>query len=140
MVREQVRAAWPGSESRGAGAVEARVRSCLERVSVSRVFDLEGLWEVLGELEMASGTPPEGRAEVGCLFVLVLRGRKNLGLSLERSLLADILADRVLRDKDIGCCAMLSYAMPSDYATEEMVGSAGDEGEREQEEWMVERT
>ena len=57
-------------------------------------------------------TPPEGRAEVGCLFVLVLRGRKNLGLSLERSLLADIVANRVLGDKDIGCCAMLGYAMP----------------------------
>lgn len=34
--------------------VGARVRQCLERISVSRVFDIEGLWEVLTELEAES--------------------------------------------------------------------------------------
>ncbi|KAF4822027.1 hypothetical protein CGCSCA5_v002685 [Colletotrichum siamense] len=38
-----------GSEVRG------RLVSCLERVSITRVFDLEGLWEVLGDLDI----PPE---------------------------------------------------------------------------------
>ena len=35
-------------------AVASRVKACLERISVSRIFDIEGLWEVIGELE----TPP----------------------------------------------------------------------------------
>jgi hypothetical protein len=35
----------------GSAEVGARVRQCLERISVSRVFDIEGLWEVLTELE-----------------------------------------------------------------------------------------
>ncbi|OLN96586.1 hypothetical protein CCHL11_00712 [Colletotrichum chlorophyti] len=32
--------------------VQPRLKSCLERVSVSRVFDLQGLWEVLGDLDI----------------------------------------------------------------------------------------
>ncbi|KAF6822841.1 fasciclin domain family [Colletotrichum musicola] len=32
--------------------VRDRLRSCLERVSVSRVFDLDGVWEVLGDLDI----------------------------------------------------------------------------------------
>jgi hypothetical protein len=38
-------------------AVQQRnhLRSCLESVSISRIFDFEGLWEVLGELD----SPPE---------------------------------------------------------------------------------
>ncbi|KAF4779294.1 hypothetical protein HER10_EVM0002585 [Colletotrichum scovillei] len=35
--------------------VVTRLRRCLGRVSVSRVFDLEGLWEALGDLDI----PPE---------------------------------------------------------------------------------
>ncbi|KAK2767997.1 fasciclin domain family [Colletotrichum kahawae] len=41
----------PGSEVRG------RLVSCLERVSITRVFDLEGLWEVLGDLDIPPGSP-----------------------------------------------------------------------------------
>ncbi|KXH26904.1 hypothetical protein CSIM01_07052 [Colletotrichum simmondsii] len=37
------------------GDVAMRLRRCLGRVSVSRVFDLEGLWEALGDLDI----PPE---------------------------------------------------------------------------------
>ncbi|CAJ2504249.1 Uu.00g116430.m01.CDS01 [Anthostomella pinea] len=33
------------------GVVDAEVRRCLELISLSRVFDIEGLWQVLGELE-----------------------------------------------------------------------------------------
>ncbi|KAL3301688.1 fasciclin domain family protein [Colletotrichum asianum] len=40
-----------GSEVRG------RLVSCLERVSITRVFDLEGLWEVLGDLDIPPGSP-----------------------------------------------------------------------------------
>ncbi|OHF03249.1 hypothetical protein CORC01_01633 [Colletotrichum orchidophilum] len=35
--------------------VVTRLRHCLERVSISRVFDLEGLWQTLGDLDI----PPE---------------------------------------------------------------------------------
>ncbi|KAF2999520.1 hypothetical protein E8E14_002598 [Neopestalotiopsis sp. 37M] len=40
---------------------KAQVRRCLEQISVSRVFDMEGLWEVLSELELDSPTlsPPK---------------------------------------------------------------------------------
>ncbi|KDN61040.1 hypothetical protein CSUB01_09435 [Colletotrichum sublineola] len=56
-----------GAELRTRGTAEeevkSKLRSCLERVSVSRVFDLEGLWEVLGDLDVpaesvASQTSP----------------------------------------------------------------------------------
>ncbi|ORY67650.1 uncharacterized protein BCR38DRAFT_456344 [Pseudomassariella vexata] len=39
-----------GQESSTAD-VQVLVRLCLERISISRVFDIEGLWEVLNELE-----------------------------------------------------------------------------------------
>ncbi|KAK1656306.1 hypothetical protein BDP81DRAFT_456962 [Colletotrichum phormii] len=50
-----------------------RLRRCLERVSVSRVFDLEGLWQVLGDLDIppespeprVSSSPPGFRAPSG---------------------------------------------------------------------------
>ncbi|KAF9879625.1 hypothetical protein CkaCkLH20_03168 [Colletotrichum karsti] len=40
-----------------AAEVKGRLRSCLERVSVSRVFDFDGLWEVLGDLDIPPGSP-----------------------------------------------------------------------------------
>lgn len=42
----------------GHADVKARVRECLERISVSRVFDMDGLWEVLSELELESTEEP----------------------------------------------------------------------------------
>ncbi|KAK3363423.1 hypothetical protein B0T25DRAFT_492144 [Lasiosphaeria hispida] len=33
--------------------VQARVKGCLENISIARVFDVEGLWEVLRELDKA---------------------------------------------------------------------------------------
>ncbi|KAK1701059.1 hypothetical protein BDP55DRAFT_8499 [Colletotrichum godetiae] len=53
--------------------VVTRLRRCLERVSVSRVFDLEGLWQVLGDLDIppdspeprVSSSPPGFRAPSG---------------------------------------------------------------------------
>jgi hypothetical protein len=39
-------------------ALQTDLRGCLERVSISRVFDLEGLWEVLGELNCPSSPCP----------------------------------------------------------------------------------
>ena len=36
---------------RGLVEVKSEVRGCLERIAIARVFDVEGLWEVLGELE-----------------------------------------------------------------------------------------
>lgn len=45
--------------ARGVTGAEVRGRlvSCLERVSITRVFDLEGLWEVLGDLDIPPGSP-----------------------------------------------------------------------------------
>lgn len=37
-------------------SVEADVTRCLEMVGISRVFDVEGLWEVLSELSRSSAT------------------------------------------------------------------------------------
>ncbi|OBT68433.1 hypothetical protein VE03_02869 [Pseudogymnoascus sp. 23342-1-I1] len=37
------------------GGVEERVNSVLERVGITRVFDVEGLWEVLGEVGGGNG-------------------------------------------------------------------------------------
>lgn len=34
--------------------LQARVRNCLEKISIARVFDIDGLWEVLAELEGAA--------------------------------------------------------------------------------------
>jgi len=34
--------------------VDEEVRRCLEMVAISRVFDVEGLWEVLGEVGRGS--------------------------------------------------------------------------------------
>ncbi|KAK4250972.1 hypothetical protein C7999DRAFT_38104 [Corynascus novoguineensis] len=43
--------------------LKAEVQACLERISIARVFDIEGLWEVLRELEDAvpteDGKPPQ---------------------------------------------------------------------------------
>src|SRR4051812_10727243 len=36
---------------RGLAEERSEVRGCLERIAIARVFDVEGLWEVLGELE-----------------------------------------------------------------------------------------
>ncbi|KAL2161381.1 hypothetical protein VTH06DRAFT_8604 [Thermothelomyces fergusii] len=56
----KVQGAWRG--------VQAGLRACLERISISRVFDIEGLWEVLGELEAAvpvSDGEPSRAAQTG---------------------------------------------------------------------------
>jgi hypothetical protein len=52
--------------------VDRGVERCLEMVAISRVFDLEGLWEVLGEVgrdsragdEAATSGPDIGESEV----------------------------------------------------------------------------
>ncbi|KAI0201808.1 hypothetical protein F4808DRAFT_459569 [Astrocystis sublimbata] len=36
-------------------SIDAEVRRCLEAISISRIFDTEGLWEVLRELEAQAG-------------------------------------------------------------------------------------
>ncbi|KAL2017063.1 hypothetical protein VTK56DRAFT_2636 [Thermocarpiscus australiensis] len=46
--------------------IKSFVQECLERISIARVFDIEGLWEVLGELEDAVQaadvrSPPPGQ-------------------------------------------------------------------------------
>ncbi|KAI1472506.1 uncharacterized protein F4812DRAFT_454319 [Daldinia caldariorum] len=54
VVKAQVRVRLGPTANQKQEVVSAEVRRCLERISISRVFDVEGLWEVLGELE----TPP----------------------------------------------------------------------------------
>ncbi|KAI2780903.1 hypothetical protein F4815DRAFT_492972 [Daldinia loculata] len=54
VIRAQVQVALGPTANQKQEVVNAEVRRCLERISISRVFDIEGLWEVLSELE----TPP----------------------------------------------------------------------------------
>ncbi|KAI1806937.1 hypothetical protein F4811DRAFT_85682 [Daldinia bambusicola] len=54
VIRAQVQVRLGPTADQRLDVVSAEVRRCLERISISRVFDVEGLWEVLGELE----TPP----------------------------------------------------------------------------------
>ncbi|CZT03314.1 uncharacterized protein RAG0_10110 [Rhynchosporium agropyri] len=50
-----VKVSEPSKDARGAGSggVDDEVQKCLEMVAVSRVFDVEGLWEVIGEVDHA---------------------------------------------------------------------------------------
>ncbi|RYP90305.1 hypothetical protein DL770_003601 [Monosporascus sp. CRB-9-2] len=61
VVRAQVQAKL-GCSSAHHPRVAPEVRACLERISVSQVFDIDGLWEVLGELE-APPPPPGGHGD-----------------------------------------------------------------------------
>ncbi|KAI1405221.1 hypothetical protein F4819DRAFT_32715 [Hypoxylon fuscum] len=54
VIRAQVQAKLGPAANHQQQVVNAEVRRCLEQISVSRVFDIEGLWEVMSELE----TPP----------------------------------------------------------------------------------
>ncbi|KFY76414.1 hypothetical protein V499_03946, partial [Pseudogymnoascus sp. VKM F-103] len=52
--------------AKGKGGLEEKVNAVLERVGVTRVFDTEGLWEVLGEVGGgATGGAEEGNGEEG---------------------------------------------------------------------------
>lgn len=53
VIRVQARLKLGGARSRS-DEVDAATRQCLGRISVSQVFDIEGLWEVLSELETAA--------------------------------------------------------------------------------------
>ncbi|TQN73180.1 hypothetical protein CSHISOI_02294 [Colletotrichum shisoi] len=68
-LRDAIRAEI-GVQGTAEAEVKGLLKNCLERVSVSRVFDLEGLWEVLGDLDIplaSSGaevpTVPEQRQQ-----------------------------------------------------------------------------
>ncbi|KAI0130189.1 hypothetical protein BJ170DRAFT_305758 [Xylariales sp. AK1849] len=60
IVKSQVQAV---SEQERA-STDVQVRQCLERISVSRVFDIEGLWEVLNELESEPTAKSPSREQV----------------------------------------------------------------------------
>ncbi|KAI0862950.1 hypothetical protein F4860DRAFT_471065 [Xylaria cubensis] len=45
--------------------IDAELRRCLEAISISRIFDIEGLWEVLHELENAQAEASSSRNEDG---------------------------------------------------------------------------
>ncbi|KAH6628440.1 hypothetical protein F5144DRAFT_654848 [Chaetomium tenue] len=44
----------------GLQSLQSEVKGCLERISIARVFDVEGLWEVLRELEEAVAVAERG--------------------------------------------------------------------------------
>ncbi|XXH02787.1 hypothetical protein Hte_009173 [Hypoxylon texense] len=54
VIKAQVTAKLGPAANQQQAAVNAEVRRCLEQISVSRVFDIEGLWEVMSELETPS--------------------------------------------------------------------------------------
>lgn len=56
VIKVQVRLKLGGQAP--AEVVDATTRQCLQQISVSRVFDIEGLWEVLSELESAAVAEP----------------------------------------------------------------------------------
>ncbi|KAI1417300.1 hypothetical protein F5Y13DRAFT_152433 [Hypoxylon sp. FL1857] len=58
VIRAQVQAKLGPAANYRQAEVHAEVRRCLEQISVSRVFDVEGLWEVLSELETPLSPPP----------------------------------------------------------------------------------
>ncbi|KAL2757711.1 hypothetical protein ACRALDRAFT_1079832 [Sodiomyces alcalophilus JCM 7366] len=65
MLRDAVKAELVG-QTTDEEAARGKLRGCLERVSVSRVFDLEGLWEVLADLDMpCEDQPASQRPEDG---------------------------------------------------------------------------
>ncbi|KAK9416695.1 hypothetical protein SUNI508_09605 [Seiridium unicorne] len=55
-LRDVIKAQVQSKLGGGHAGINAQVRQCLECISVSRVFDIEGLWEVLSELEFESPT------------------------------------------------------------------------------------
>ncbi|KAI1852948.1 hypothetical protein JX265_012534 [Neoarthrinium moseri] len=64
LLRDVVKSQVQAKLGRDHASVNAHVRECLRRISVSRVFDIEGLWEVLDELETESPAPsPETAKE-----------------------------------------------------------------------------
>ncbi|KAK7946594.1 uncharacterized protein PG986_010915 [Apiospora aurea] len=60
VIKVQARLKLGGPRSRP-DVVDAITKQCLERISVSRVFDIEGLWEVLSELESAAAAMEDER-------------------------------------------------------------------------------
>ncbi|KAK8024092.1 hypothetical protein PG993_012158 [Apiospora rasikravindrae] len=60
VIKVQARLKLGGPRSRP-DVVDAITRQCLERISVSRVFDVEGLWEVLSELESTAAAVEDER-------------------------------------------------------------------------------
>lgn len=56
-------------------SVDEEVQRCLEMVAISRVFDVEGLWEVLGEVgrdsEEAQGLAPDDHNEEGMEIIII---------------------------------------------------------------------
>ncbi|KAK8070936.1 hypothetical protein PG997_011139 [Apiospora hydei] len=62
VIKVQARLKLGGPKSRP-DVVDAIMKQCLERISVSRVFDIEGLWEVLSELESAAAAEDARPAE-----------------------------------------------------------------------------
>ncbi|OTA61435.1 hypothetical protein K449DRAFT_434502 [Hypoxylon sp. EC38] len=66
VIRTQVQARLGPTANHRLEEVNAEVRRCLELISVSRVFDVEGLWEVLSELETPpSSAPPAAIVDAG---------------------------------------------------------------------------
>ncbi|KAI0837949.1 hypothetical protein F5Y06DRAFT_58077 [Hypoxylon sp. FL0890] len=78
VIKAQVQAKLGPAANHRQQEVNAEVRRCLEQISVSRVFDVEGLWEVLCELETPLSPAPsaspavepgeEGRKKDGILM------------------------------------------------------------------------
>ncbi|OAF63292.1 hypothetical protein VC83_00042 [Pseudogymnoascus destructans] len=56
-----------GNGGGGRGGLEEKVNAVLERVGVTRVFDIEGLWEVLGEVGGATRRTEGGDAHAASI-------------------------------------------------------------------------
>ena len=56
MLRDAIRSQAQSKLGARNPTVQSEIRRCLEATSISRIFDIEGLWEVLHELESATET------------------------------------------------------------------------------------
>ncbi|KAF6812352.1 hypothetical protein CSOJ01_05223 [Colletotrichum sojae] len=90
--------------------VKGRLRSCLERVSVSRVFDLDGVWEVFGDLDIppspslspVSMGSPEPAAEEEFSVRSQSRPADEQGQEAERIVLPELKPEPVVRPSQRG--------------------------------------
>lgn len=62
-LRDVIRCQVETKEGPDLSKPDAQVKQCLGRISISRIFDMEGLWEVLTELEMSLEPDPEAKSE-----------------------------------------------------------------------------
>ncbi|OTB01814.1 hypothetical protein M426DRAFT_210372 [Hypoxylon sp. CI-4A] len=84
VIRAQVQVKLGPTASRRQDEANAEVRRCLEQISISRVFDVEGLWEVLSELEAPPSSPSPSPAPPSAPVATVPEEKEQVETEVER--------------------------------------------------------